>query len=113
MIKVGEHEVNILGTNYNVMFGNKRALGMSEENAGECRVFTKLILVNTDDEDCTSEELEVRTQEIVAHEVLHAYINEAGVSCGNGEEVVCDFFMKNWRKINNTILDILDKFQCI
>lgn len=113
MIKSGEVPVSILGTEYKVLFGKKEFIGLHSECIGQCHVYTKRILVDTFCEECTEEEIEARTKEVVAHEVLHAYLNEAGVNCGNGEEAVCDFFMKNWVKINNTILDILDKFQCI
>lgn len=47
----------------------------------------------------------MKVQEIIAHEFLHAYLNEAGVDIENcTEENVCDFYMKNWRKLNDSIL---------
>lgn len=101
---------NVLGTNYEVLLGTKSQIGIAEENMGECRVYAKKILVCTDQGDCTEEELRVKVQEIVAHEFLHAYLNEAGVDITDGdEEKMCDFYMKNWRKMNNSILEVLDK----
>lgn len=101
---------NILGTHYKVLFGNRKELNMSEEYMGECQVYAKKILVCTESVDMTEEELRVKVQEIVAHEFLHAYLNEAGVDLENGdEEKLCDFYMKNWRKLNNSILEVLDE----
>lgn len=101
---------SVLGTEYEVLMGNREEIGIAEENMGECRVYAKKILVCTEQGDCTEEELRVKVQEIVAHEFLHAYLNEAGVDleCGN-EEKACDFYMKNWRKLNNSILEVLDE----
>lgn len=101
---------NVLGTSYEVLIGEREEIGIAEENMGECRVYAKKILVCTDQGDCTEEELRVKVQEIVAHEFLHAYLNEAGVDLTDGdEEKLCDFYMKNWRKLNDSILEVLDK----
>ena len=101
---------SILGTPYQVLVGEREEIGIGENNAGECRIYSKKILVCTEKGDCTDRELLIKTQEIVAHEVLHAYLNEAGVDLDDGdEEKVSDFYMKNWRKLNNSILSILDE----
>ena len=104
---------SVLGTDYEVLLGDREEIGLSEENMGECRVYAKKILVCTEQGDCTEEELRVKVQEIVAHEFLHAYLNEAGVDIGlsqcDNEEKMCDFYMKNWRKLNNSILEVLDE----
>lgn len=101
---------NVLGTPYEVLLGTKSQIGISEENMGECRSYSKKILVSTEQDDCTEEELMVRTQEIVAHEIFHAYANEAGLDLTpDTEEMVANFFMKTWRKMNNSILEICDE----
>lgn len=101
---------NVLGTDYEVLMGDREEIGLDEEHMGECRVYAKKILVCTEKGDCTDEELQVKVQEIVAHEFLHAYLNEAGVDIEIGdEEKMCDFYMKNWRKLNNSILGVLDE----
>ena len=101
---------NILGTEYTVMFGSRKELNLSEEYMGECHIYSKKILVCTEIGELSEEELRVRVQEILSHEFLHAYLNEAGVDLVNGdEEKVCDFYMKNWRKLNNSILEVLDE----
>ena len=101
---------SVLGTYYEVMLGEKDQLDMSEENMGECRSYSKKILVSTSQDDCTEEELRVRTQEVVAHELFHAYANEAGLDLDpDTEEKVASFFMKTWKKMNNSILEVLDE----
>ena len=84
-------------------------LDLDEENMGECRGYSKEIKVYTGVEEVTRAEFDQRTAEIISHEVLHAYLNEAGLDLGEeAEERMCDFYMKNWRKLSNTILDVLD-----
>lgn len=101
---------NVLGTPYEVLLGDRKEICMSEDNMGECRVYSKKVLVCTEQGDCTEEELEVRVQEIIAHEFFHAYANEAGLDLdGDTEEMIATFFMKNWRKMNDSILTVLDE----
>ena len=101
---------NVLGTDYEVILDEKDQLDMLEENMGECRIYSKKILVSISQNDCTEEELRVRTQEIVTHEFFHAYANEAGLDIDpDTEEMLATFFMKMWRKMNNSILEVLDK----
>lgn len=105
-----ELKKDILGTTYTMQFsGDKKEIDLDEENMGECRGYSKEIKVYTGVEEVTRAEFDQRTAEIISHEVLHAYLNEAGLDLGEeAEERMCDFYMKNWRKLSNTILDVLD-----
>ena len=99
---------SVLGTDYEVLLGDKDEIGIADENMGECRVYAKKILVSTEQDDCTKEELKMRTQEILAHEFFHAYANEAGLDIDpDTEERIANFFMKTWKKMNNSILEVL------
>lgn len=99
---------NVLGTPYEVKLGTREELNMSEENMGECKIYAKEILVCTEKGDCNEKELELRVSEILAHEIFHAYCNEAGVDLSvEAEEMLATFFMKNWRKMNDSILDAI------
>ena len=103
---------NIMGTEYTVKFGSREEIGLSQENLGLCRIYEKEILVCTEMGDCkTSKEWGRQTTEILAHEIFHAYVNESGVDLEveDAEEVMAYFYMKNWRKMNNSILGILDE----
>ena len=101
-----EFVLDVLGTDYIVKLGTREEIGMSPDLCGECRVFAKEILVSTDCEDreLTKKELGNRTSEILAHEIFHAYLNEAGIEVSDEvEETFAVFFMKVWSKIENTI----------
>lgn len=108
---VDRNHTNIMGTDYEIKFGSKKFLGMKEEDIGECKIFSKEILVCTEAQDCNAEELKVRTMEIIAHEVFHAYANEAGLDLEpDVEERVATFFMKNYVKMNDTIEELYQKW---
>ena len=102
---------DILGTTYLVKFGSKEEIELPENLAGACKVYTKRILISTDKGDCeTNEEVKVSIEETLAHEVLHAFLNECGVILDEeNEEKICDFYMKNWRKLHSCIETILMK----
>ena len=101
---------NVFGADYEVLIGERSEIGLDEDHLGVCRVYAKKILVAIDKQDCDEKELQVRTQEVVAHEIFHAYLNEAGLELEeNLEERLADFYMKNWRKMSNSIFEVLDK----
>ena len=100
---------NVLGTPYSVEFGDRGEIVIDDSNLGECKVYKKKILVCTEKYECDEIELEARTQEVLAHEMFRAYANEVGLDLDDRtEEMVANFFMKNWRKMNDSILEILD-----
>lgn len=102
---------SVLGTPYVFEFGDRESLELSPENIGECRVYAKKILVCTEKEDCvTEEELDLKVREILAHEIFHAYLNEAGIDLDDSvEEQLASFYMKNWRKMSDSILEVADE----
>lgn len=105
-----ELKIDVMGCIYKVLVGKADEIHIDKENMGECRTWGKKILVKTDKEDCKNRELEVRTQEILAHEIFHAYLNECGLELDSQvEEQLANFYMKNWRKMNNSVLECLDK----
>lgn len=106
-------DYDILGTTYHFIFGTRDKIHIADGYDGECHVFSKEILVCTDQGECTYEEMQVKVSEILAHEIMHAFLNEAGIDCEQGEECVCNFYMKNWRKMNNLQMEILDRLSLI
>ena len=110
---VREFKEDILGTEYTIKVSDDRKeIGLSDENWGECHVYEKTILVCSKNEEGISDDAN-RTQvaEILAHEVFHAYLNESGNTYAlepEVEELMCAMFSKVWRKMFNTILDSLD-----
>ena len=105
-----ELKIDVMGCIYKVLVGKADEIHIDKENMGECRTWGKKILVKTDKEGCKNRELEVRTQEILAHEIFHAYLNECGLELDSQvEEQLANFYMKNWRKMNNSVLECLDE----
>ena len=102
---------NVLGTPYTMEVGSREELELSPENIGECRVYAKKILVCADKEDCVEEkEVDLKVREIIAHEIFHAYLNEAGIDLDEEtEERIATFYMKNWRKMSDSILEVADE----
>lgn len=102
---------NVLGTPYVFELGERESLEIGAENVGECQVYAKKIIVCTDKEDCSKqEEVDLKVREILAHEIFHAYVNEAGLDLDDiVEEQVATFFMKNWRKMSDSILEVADE----
>ena len=108
--------VNVLGTDYDVQVGKRKELKrLSEGNMGECRMYDKeLYCLHSKEKGSSETERDVRTCEIVAHEMFHAFANEAGLDLDNDtEEKVAIFYMKVWRKMNNCILQVLDDNQLL
>ena len=103
---------SVLGTDYSVMIGSRSELNMPTEYCGLCREYTKEILVCSDKENGISDrELEERVREILAHEIFHAYLNEAGLIINHeDEERMCDFFMKTWRKLFYSVREVVTEF---
>lgn len=109
-----QHE-NILGTYYEVSFGDIKEIGLSEDLTGQCSRFLKKIVVEHSMRDCECEtEKNRRTQETTAHEVFHAFVHESGLELEDDvEERLAVWFSRNWRKMNNTIIDLLDKLDIL
>lgn len=109
---------NVLGTDYIVKVGEKEDIGLKDSLLGECEIFQKVIRVthssDGEDRELEDEARDLRTREIIVHEVCHAFVNESGVSMTEEEEEkMCGFLMKNFRKISNVVLDLWDKLQLI
>lgn len=104
-------KVSILGTDYLVSAGNRKEICLDKSNDGECRRFSNNIKVlHSLEGDVTEYEKDKRAEEIVAHEIFHAYCNESGIDIDDDtEEKFAVWYMKMWRKMNNSILQVLDE----
>lgn len=99
---------SILGSLYKVEMGGRDEIEILDENMGECRPFSKRILVMTDREDCTEEEVKVRTEEVIAHELFHAFVFEAGLDLEpHIEELLAVFYSRNHTKMETLISEIM------
>lgn len=106
-----QSKVSVLDTEYLVNIGERKEIGLSEENMGECRIYSKKINVLDSMDDCVLvSESEQRAREIIAHEIFHAFCNESGLAVDDDtEELFATWYMKVWRKMSNAILQVLDE----
>ena len=99
----------ILGVPYLVKIGLREEIELDDDRNGECREYSKVIKVCTDLEDFTEEEVRVRVEETLAHEFLHGYFAECGLRVDE-EEKVCEFYMRNFRRLQNSIDSVYRKW---
>lgn len=106
---------DILGSDYEVNFGKQKKLGLSGNLDGQCAFLIRKILVEHSMRDCdTEEERDVRTANTLAHEVFHAYVHESGLDIDEyTEEKLATWYEVMWRKMNNTILEVLDDMKLL
>lgn len=103
--------VNVLGEEYTCKLGERCEVGLSPDFEGECRPYLKELRVLHSLEGVDSvEEKDSRTEGIVAHEIFHAFVSESGLDIPEDvEETLACWYMKMWRKMNNSILQVLDE----
>ena len=80
--------VYILGSEYVVKCDTRKNLGLSENTEGECRFYTKEILISTDVPADNEKERELLMHETIMHELAHAFLYESGF--------VTDAFNEKW-----------------
>ena len=85
-------EVDVLGTIYSIVKSNKANDVKLESLAGYCDTSVKQIVIDTFKTDNMSmADLDKYEQEIIRHELVHAFLNESGLSdssWGANEEIV-------------------------
>lgn len=100
---------SILGVSYTVKIGLREEIDLDDDRFGECREYSKVIKISTDLEDFSEEEMKVRVEETLAHELLHGYFAECGLRVDE-EEKVCEFYMRNFKRLHNSIKEIYQKW---
>lgn len=83
--------ISVLGTEYTIQHDLQ-----SEMSDGDCGFYDKKIRIRPlenmlDSEESTIEERELRKQEVVRHEVIHAFLFESGRSEWARDEDLVDF----------------------
>lgn len=107
---------SILGADYEVRVGKRKELGLPKHLMGQCAHHLHLILVEHSHRggSVTDEERDSRTKGIVAHEVFHAFVKESGLDLDEStEEKFALWYEQQWDKMNNCILDVLDKINLV
>lgn len=101
--------VNILGTEYVVTRNTSAIEGMGAD--GICYPFDKKIIYRDlkdflDKEDSITAKM-VRREEVIRHEVIHAFFAESGLSSYGNDEVLVYWIAKQFPKIDEVVRKIL------
>lgn len=101
--------VNILGTEYVVTRNTSAIEGMDAD--GICQPFDKKIIYR-DLKDFLGKEdsitaKRVRREEVIRHEVVHAFFAESGLSSYGDDEVLVAWIAKQFPKIDGVVRKIL------
>lgn len=108
--------IPILGTDYEVLVGKRKELGLPKSLQGQCYYLAHKIKAEHSHrgEDVSDEERDERTTATIAHEVFHAFCHESGLDIDSDvEEKLACWYEVQWRKMNNCILDILEQFELL
>lgn len=100
-----------MGTEYTVDKNNRELLETNSD--GECRSYSRKISVRPLEcmlEDAEKiEEKKKRYEEVLRHEVVHAYFTESGIDEYSQNEQLVDWIARQMPKINKTMEEILDE----
>lgn len=101
-----KQKINILGTEYLAIVDNDECMAMNAD--GLCKFYDKKIVVRSLDKMLGNEDSEdikrIRMQEVVRHEIIHAFFTESGLDDYSGNEQLV-----NWLAIQ--IPKMLKAFQ--
>lgn len=97
--------INVLGTDYNILYKDSKDDSYLDGKYAYCNFLTKEIVVRTNIDELTEEEIEIRHKRTLRHETLHAYLYESGLDTesewARNEEMI-DFFAIQFEKIYKT-----------
>lgn len=97
-----DKQIDILGQDYTVKFRNTRTEPILKDADGECRWYSKEIII--DDELEPSE----HKYHVIKHEIIHAYFAESGLRRYREDEDIVDWIAWNISKIQKTINEVLN-----
>lgn len=105
------NKINILGTEYEIIINNDDLIKMNAD--GLCNYYSKRIDIRECeqllDEIANSEEQYVRHQEVLRHEVIHAFLNESGLMNYSNDETLVNWIAMQFPKM----FDVFEKLQCV
>ena len=90
-------EIDIFGSIYTVVIGEREELDISYENAGECNVYEKVIKICTtvNDKEFSPSMKDKYMLEVIKHEISHAMLYESGLV-----DLGFDELLPNWLSVN-------------
>ncbi len=102
--------INILGTPYKLIFETEQENPKLIEHDGYCDwtsqtiVIDKSVLVRTDVRDYAN--LSEYCKNVVRHEIIHAFLDESGLSGYSHDEKLVDWMARQWEKID-AVFDLI------
>lgn len=105
--KLMNNTVNVLGTNYKILYITEDEDAYLKECSGFCDRYKKEIIINKRSDDYinapdTTKNYLGWINNVLIHELTHAFLTESGVSYNQmKEENICDFLEINLIKIYN------------
>ena len=115
-----ESKVNILGTEYSLIFNSSSDNPYLKDCDGYVDRSTKKIIIAEQERDCELEDFTAYQRKVIRHEIIHAYFMESGMDTNveNREigvpETYVDWFAIQSPKIFRTFaeLDVLFNYSC-
>ena len=97
--------VNVLGTEYKVLYKESKEDSILDDKYAYCNFLKKEIVIRTNLDELTEEEMQIRNKRTLRHELLHAYLYESGLDLesewARNEEMI-DYFSIQFEKIYKT-----------
>lgn len=98
--------VDILGERYEVKFTSELNEPELDGYAGLCKSLSKEILINTDIHTLKDENDDISrlfANDTVRHELVHAFLNESGLTQYSYDETLVEFIAMQLPKINKVV----------
>ena len=95
-------KVNVLGAEYTIEFSNEIDDTKLIGTDGYCDFSTHKIVISDLDSQKTAfdmEDLDSYERKVIRHEMIHAFLEESGLSCYSHDETIVDWFAIQAEKI--------------
>ena len=100
--------INILGTQYEILFQTEKENPKMEGNDGICEPYShKIILdLSAGPDKLTVDKIEDYFSKVFRHEVIHAFFFEAGLESYSKDELLVEWLAKMFPKINQSMAEV-------
>lgn len=100
--------INILGTQYEILFQTEKENPKMEGNDGICEPYShKIVLdLSAEQDKFTADRIEDYYSKVFRHEVIHAFFFEAGLESYSKDELLVEWLAKMLPKINQSMAEV-------
>lgn len=100
--------INILGTQYEILFQTEKENPKMEGSDGICEPYShKIILdLSAEPDKLTVDKIEDYYSKVFRHEVIHAFFFEAGLESYSKDELLVEWLAKMLPKINQSMAEV-------